>query len=195
MSNSIFLEPPIRKLIRSTLSHRSHAFAANPLNKQDSILPPTLLPALRNIYKEVQMRPVLSLYASDIFSATRHHPELDGTLLTAQARKDLDSLAQAERIVTCDLTGMELLSHLAALRAQSRGERGRTNRRYILDLTKADIGRIAPRIMSHRLRVRDGPADEILGSVAFGAVLGDKGEVKWERRTIKDILIKILREV
>jgi hypothetical protein len=71
----------------------------------------------------------------------------------------------------------------------------------VLEVSEADIARIAPRVMTHRLRVRDGPQDEILGSARFPAVLADDhddgrasaGAIG--RSTIKEILVRILAEV
>jgi len=76
----------------------------------------------------------------------------------------------------------------------------------ILDVSEADIARIVPRVLSHRLRVRDGPADEIMGSLMHSAVGScaaceggneedDEKQSTWERRMVKDILVKILAEV
>jgi hypothetical protein len=72
------------------------------------------------------------------------------------------------------------------------------------DLSEADVGKIAPRVLSHRLRVREGPADEVLASLVFPACgttplvdgedgAGD-GEV-WSRRTVKDILVQLFKEI
>lgn len=76
-----------------------------------------------------------------------------------------------------------------------------------LDVSEADIARIVPRVLSHRLRVRDGPEYEILGSLKHGAVetcadwerslensVGD-AKAGVERDTVKNILVKILSEV
>ena len=80
----------------------------------------------------------------------------------------------------------------------------------LLFVSEADVARVVPRAITHRVRVRDGPADEILGSAVFGATftpgLGE-GEVEendveeedrygWDTRsTIKEILVNILAEV
>jgi len=79
----------------------------------------------------------------------------------------------------------------------------------LLFVSEADVARVVPRAITHRVRVRDGPADEILGSAVFGATftlgLGG-GEVEgddveedgygWDTRsTIKEILVNILAEV
>ena len=77
----------------------------------------------------------------------------------------------------------------------------------VLDVSEADIARIVPRVLSHRLRVRDGPEDEIMGNLIHSAVgscatceVGDeeddvKKQSTWERRMVKDILVRILAEI
>jgi len=91
--------------------------------------------------------------------------------------------------------GPDSASYDHALHQQHDVEQGATPP---LDVSEADIARIVPRVMSHRLRVRDGPEDEILASAVLGAV---KGETEREveglesRSTVKDILVKILSEV
>ena len=70
-----------------------------------------------------------------------------------------------------------------------------------LDVSEADIARIFPRVVSHRIRVRDSPFDEILSSAVCGAINAPGNEpqeempLQWERETVKDILVHILAEV
>ncbi|KAL4078286.1 hypothetical protein V8B97DRAFT_1865810 [Scleroderma yunnanense] len=67
-----------------------------------------------------------------------------------------------------------------------------------LDVSEADIARIFPRVISHRVRVRDSPFDEVLSSAICGTVSrpdSDGRELLWERSTVKDILVHILAEV
>jgi hypothetical protein len=67
----------------------------------------------------------------------------------------------------------------------------------VLDVSEADIARIVPRVMTHRLRVRDGPEDELLASARFPAVSDDDENdgAHSGRITIKEILVRILAEV
>ena len=94
----------------------------------------------------------------------------------------------------------------------------------VLDVSEADVARVFPRVVSHRVRVRGGPEEEVLssavcsavdapGSVSRGSLLqlqretksgkvvGERGEEGvdrvdgWERKTVKDILVEILMEV
>lgn len=209
-----------------------------------NILPSTFLSTLRAYHRHVHLPLLLSLYTSDLFSAARHHNQLDGTLLTASARRDVEALAKAGRVIGRDLAGAEILRGAAAGGTSTRlfgreqdietedegsesyhtvdevgSERSKSDSTSgfhpyqlqdqvpVLDVSEADIARIVPRVISHRLRVRDGPEDEILGSTVFGAVKGKTaigGDYRheantetsdWERSTVKEILVKILSEV
>lgn len=71
-------------------------------------------------------------------------------------------------------------------------------RRFVhqLDVSEADIARVMPRVISHRVRVRDGPRDEIMGSVVYSAVQDGVGSGDAATRgMVKEILVDILGEV
>ena len=67
------------------------------------------------------------------------------------------------------------------------------------DVSEVDVAKVVPRVVSHRVRVRSGPEHEVLSSVVFMAVppASEGGEKKgtWKRRTVKDIIVKLLGEV
>jgi hypothetical protein len=76
----------------------------------------------------------------------------------------------------------------------------------VLDVTEVNIARMFPRSVSHRLRVRDGPREEILAGAVFGATFGDTvteetgtEEIHMDayevRPTVKDILVSVMSEV
>ncbi|KAL0956633.1 hypothetical protein HGRIS_002767 [Hohenbuehelia grisea] len=257
------------------------------------LLPDSLLPTLREIYaNRTQISPRLLLYASDLFSAARHHPELEGLLLTARAHRDASELARASRVLGMDLTGAEVIRELEPLpddsvpeyRFEARSSTGggtmdgdvytigggmsdihsgigsgigllspfsdgrsgngqvhvglvddrsvseaqssqygapEPDQHAALDVSDADIMRIVPRVLTHRLRVRDALEDQVLGSLVCCAVSKtanlpsrsemqasasiqkekegisgqDKPGEEWWRSTVKDILIQLLAEV
>jgi len=73
-----------------------------------------------------------------------------------------------------------------------------------LDVSEADIARVFPRAVSHRVSVRRSPADEVLSSALCGAVGGvmvDGREVRaddpeaWVRSQVKDVLVQVLADV
>ncbi|KAL4251434.1 hypothetical protein ABKN59_005707 [Abortiporus biennis] len=220
----------------------------------------------------------LNLYLSDLFSAARHHPELDGTLLSFRAQRDATDLARAFRAIGGDTIGADVVIEMASRppnlllngdttteAASSRSELGSLGwgRSHddgdqislgfgeggggesseenipiriqapdtprgtpylsnidlegsssaslpppvVWDVSEVDIARVFPRIVSHRLSVRQGPSDEILGSLMFPAAGVHPGDIPSEfelddevglvphRRSVKDILVGILADV
>ena len=188
----------------------------------------------------VYVSPSLSSYVDELFTAARHHHELDGTLLTSRAHRDAESLIRVQRLLSGDTTSTELIrscetkdktgeessdglidpaddlsdptlplkheSWLARDRPQATilPEGGPNSTSYPastsqpqsqkLDASEVDIARILPRVLTHRLRVRDGPDHEILSSVLFPAALNGSDKVESHRRTVKEILVQIIGE-
>lgn len=222
----------------------------------------------------------LNIYLADLFSAARHHPLLDGTLLTLRAHRDSEDLVRAYRVICGDSIGAELVTTVAAaptldapsmdsqeshtdeeLRTEDEhglswerntetewlgaelkmGRRKASSIRSVevriqgpdgpegeprstplesresltpgfgvgsfmsplplppevWDVSEVDIGRIFPRVVSHRLRVRSGPDDEILGSIMHPAVHNQPHSnfQPHERKTVKQIIVGILADV
>ncbi|KAG5642751.1 hypothetical protein DXG03_002232 [Asterophora parasitica] len=234
----------------------------NPTNRNGhsppSVVPKQLLPRdfiayLQSAAKRAHVSSTLSLYLSDLFSAVRHHPKLDGTFLTARSVNDAKALTRAGRIFGTDPTGGELLrdqhgvvpfeddehysdshtsfheyddiasgsgsvtiiprgknsslSHLVSIKHReptlaTLADTPPHDPVETLFVSEADIARIVPRVVTHRLRVRDGPEDELLGGAMFGATFepqaqsGSAPDYDWDTRsTVKDILVEILAQV
>ncbi|OJA20541.1 hypothetical protein AZE42_01605 [Rhizopogon vesiculosus] len=232
-----------------------------PPNSSTPIIPATFLAKLKHMCgNEVRMRPPLSIYLADLFTATRHFGALDAMMLTARARQDAEVLTRAARLLGVDQTGAELIKDVAIGVSERTDQDSFTERGYghsstsmqsfealidgsvlpfdlpdvasvhthrsmrsalaeeeeplELDVSEADVARIFPRVVSHRVKVRDSPVDEILSSAVCGAVswpgLGpketnsdwDEGPIDvhdpnivWERETVKDILVHVLATV
>lgn len=210
---------------------------APPINPSP-IISPSDISYLRSL--SVSVSPSLSLYVDELFTAARHHHELDGTLLTTRAHKDAESLIRVQRLLSADSTSTELirsygmedkvggesserlidtenailssvlpLKHdnwLARGRVQATilsesgsGSTGHTDNTFQpdsqrMDVSEVDIARIIPRVLTHRLRTRDGPDHEILSSVVFPAVMTGSDKVESHRRTVKEILVQIIGE-
>lgn len=117
----------------------------------------------------------LDLYLSDLFSATRHHPHFDGILLTVRCRNDTEQLIRAFRL------------HFGPTPATSHGK-------MLFEARIEDVQVIFQRAVQHRLRVLNGPRQEILSSLIFGAVDNTGDDAEWEtgRRTVREILKEIV---
>lgn len=203
------------------LHSRSSSYFNLPSLPED-ILPHSFLKSLSDAHHRAHISHTLSLYLADIFSATRHNSRLDATLLTARASKDAEALIRASRVIGTDLTGMELLRPV--IRADddlwdagsqkmqestddisNAGEdSGSFDSQAVsaLDVSEVDVARIAPRVISHRVRVRDGPEDEVLSSALFGATFKplpksttSTAVLPTGRLTVKGLLVEILSEV
>ncbi|KAF6763312.1 hypothetical protein DFP72DRAFT_529209 [Ephemerocybe angulata] len=207
---------------------------------------------LRRHCRATHFTPELGMYLSDLFAAARHHPRLDGMLLTAKARKDAEDLARAARVIGSDLTGMELIRPVDKDDNESEYFDAQSDTRYlrtidessttnllrkdsfskissmgldddamdveevlVFDVTEVDVARTMPRVVTHRLRLRDGPEDEVLASAVIGATFGGSFATKtaprsfertetgvqqslqkgYEGLTVKDVLVDILNKV
>jgi len=183
-----------------------------------NVIPKSFIENLRDICRHTYMSPNLSLYLGDLFSAARHHPQLDGTLLTMQATKDAETLVRADRVIGADLTGSELIrpptiaggmeesaSRHVMFDSKCAPDSHPPTSSLVLDVSEVDVARIVPRVISHRLRVRDGPREEVLASAIFGATFDDSvagdGETSVEesigdtRTTVKSVLVHLMAEV
>jgi len=69
------------------------------------------------------------------------------------------------------------------------------------DVSEVDVAKVVPRVVSHRLRVRDGPEDEMMAGVIFIATIPrvpasvETKDGVWRRRTVKEILVKLMTQV
>ncbi|RDB16845.1 hypothetical protein Hypma_002462 [Hypsizygus marmoreus] len=241
--------PPMNARTVPGRAQPRHSQSAAPPLVPKQLLPKTFLRSLQVAAQRTHLSPTLSLYLADLFSAARHHPQLDGTFLTARAMNDAEALVRAERVIGTDPTGGELLRHHDAQLSYDESIENDMGQKSLHDyddigsgsitlniaqdvalihpstsdvhqhaptevpenvvpnlyVSEADIARIVPRVVTHRLRVRDGPEDEVLGSAMFGATFdaanvvavgdGDAGHGWDTRSTVKDILIEILAEV
>lgn len=281
-----FFRSPSLGFSNSSGSAGHPAITASDLMELRRLASPIYIPPRTASEEEVSMKaytsihPSLQLYLSDLFSATRHHPELDGTLLSLQAHRDAEDLIRAYRVISGSSLGTDIITALVTspqsmrldddvdeetddgeskfevdslgwtrsedggritmafegadgvavrvqapdtpmtgtpylgnveLDAQGRSQAvGPPQPPSIWDVSEVDIARVFPRIVSHRLSVRSGPDDEILGSIMFpaarkqsdigsGDLFGGDGDddstTVHVRKTVKEILVAILADV
>ncbi|KAJ3936787.1 MAG: hypothetical protein NXY57DRAFT_984230 [Lentinula lateritia] len=246
LANSPPTSPPF---LAQALPHRHISPGIiTPSNGLPAVITPEIMSLLKEVYSRVHIPSNLHLYVSDLFSATRHHHQLEGRLVSITAIKDTSELSRAARVLGGDPTGMELISetlrsddartddnsttdgetgderfskvlndvesafvvidpqvdietHLSTELAHDDSDSVRVPALPVLDVTQADIARIVPRVLTHRLRVKDGPEDEVLASAVFGAAFSatskeERGRKRDRNRvTVKELLVEILQEV
>ncbi|KAF9241836.1 hypothetical protein BU15DRAFT_44548 [Melanogaster broomeanus] len=168
-----------------------------PTPPDSPVIPAALLRRLKDLCAtQARIRPTLNVYLADLFTATRHYGSLDGMMLTTRARQDAEALVRATRVLGTDRTGAELIKEVANASTSSDALLGwsddapeiyepssssSVHRSFAsdsmagkeapldLDVSEADIARMFPRVVSHRVRVRDSPFDEVLSSAVCGA--------------------------
>lgn len=138
-------------------------------NYKSPIFPRNELPTT----DEVHIPPLATNYINALITAIRHHPELDGMLITSRCVKHAERLIQASAIVFRE-------------------------RDYTF-ITDAHVRRAMPPILVHRLRVRGSPREQLLGLLwekAGPRYLNSAPQNSIpEKRTVKAILTEILSEV
>lgn len=129
----------------------------------------------------------LDLYLADLFSAALHHPHLDGMYLTVRCRSDAMQILCAWDTIFHSTTLVNEDPNFSIPGAWF------TNENLDID----DVRAVFNLTVRHRLRVLDGPRQEILSSLIFGAVNETFMGVEWTtgRRTISEILYEITENV
>ncbi|TFK53538.1 hypothetical protein OE88DRAFT_1733444 [Heliocybe sulcata] len=270
MSAHIILANNIRESIPSHHSRSRYDPDSLGPSVRGGLLQSSELAILRSLAADsglVHLHPALSLYIADLFAGTRHHPELDGTLLTRRAHIDVEDLVRAHRVIFGDSTGTDLIRLATGEKTTEEWEDDQSHARSrnrtsstrtedyeseiedmttvrvswdwkgddgggdavrklgvgsqsepdhedprdtqdqghadheVMDVSEADVAKVVPRVVSHRVRVRDGPQDEILGNVMFCAVgpspafKPTEQDIEWERRTVKEIIVEVLADI
>jgi hypothetical protein len=120
----------------------------------------------------------LSLYIANITSAIRYHPQVDAFLVTSRCTKDFMDLIKT----SCALAGrdVDLLG----------------KEQNLFSATDVDVRRVIRGVLGHRISIRRGPEDEVLGSLVMSSYQNTSRYARdAERRTIKDVIDEILLEV
>ncbi|KAJ1304777.1 hypothetical protein OPQ81_005913 [Rhizoctonia solani] len=100
--------------------------------------------------KDMRLPLPLQVYMASLISAARQHHQLDGTFLTLRAQRDFETLLKASAVVA------------RMLPAQREYD---TSTEY--GPTAVDAAKLFMRVVTHRLRVRNGPHDEVLAPLLW----------------------------
>ncbi|KAH7108018.1 hypothetical protein BKA62DRAFT_764092 [Auriculariales sp. MPI-PUGE-AT-0066] len=145
--------------------------------------------AFRTLAAQVRIQPHLESLLSALLTAARHHPKLDGSLLSLQTTRDLSALIRAHRIA------------MGKRMSWVERSRDREDRAYdVLDATVDDAVAMFRHTVVHRLRSRDGPSEHLLGGMLCGAVLdidleADMGKRETVRPGIREVVMEIQKAV
>ncbi|CAE7228560.1 unnamed protein product [Rhizoctonia solani] len=148
---------------------------------QHSVLSREAILNMLKTTKDMRLPLPLQVYIASLISAARHHHQLDGTFLTLRAQRDFEALLKASATVA---------RMLPAHRPYTDTDYGPT---------AVDAAKLFMRVVTHRLRVRNGPHDEILSPLLWDEEdkrgtrsLPSLGleHIEYSRRSICDIIIE-----
>ncbi|KIO25348.1 hypothetical protein M407DRAFT_210729 [Tulasnella calospora MUT 4182] len=135
--------------------------------KRQALISREEIERLQNLCTAVHIAPRLQNYMSSLLSATRSHPLLDPTLLTARCVADYADLVRASRVV---------LGRYERSIEASEPKGGSSPQ--VMSASDSDARKMLGSALEHRLNVRKRPEDEVMGSLYTTAV----GEVTSENR-------------
>jgi hypothetical protein len=130
----------------------------------------------------------LSLYIANLVSSIRYHPQLDATLVTSRCSKDIIEFTKASSVFAgnSDAGGLNRSANVSTSNGIGANANGGGVGR--VPMTPEDVKRIIRHVVGHRVNVREGVHDEILGSLVCTAIKQAMEDESVARRTIKEIL-------
>ncbi|KAF8971210.1 hypothetical protein BDZ97DRAFT_1788330 [Flammula alnicola] len=152
-------------------------------------------------------------------AAVAHGDGGSGSSLDSDSQRDRDSARSYQRLADqLEDDDDEHRSDAASASQSQQQQRERNDAddddamTRVLDVSEVHVARIVPRVVSHRVRLRDGPEDEVLSSALFGATFrppipatlpvknAAAGEDAWnvgadQPQSVKAVLVQILSEV
>ncbi|KAG8935432.1 hypothetical protein FRC01_000039 [Tulasnella sp. 417] len=135
--------------------------------KRQALISREEIERLQSICTAVHIAPRLQNYMSSLLSATRSHPLIDPTLMTARCVADYADLVRASRVV---------LGRYERSIEASEPKDGSSPQ--VMSATDSDARKMLASALEHRLSIRKRPEDEVMGSLYTTAV----GEITSETR-------------
>ncbi|KAG9104090.1 hypothetical protein FRC06_005573 [Ceratobasidium sp. 370] len=150
--------------------------------ERSPVIKPLVTKRITEATNAIRLPLPLQIYMSSLMSAARHHHQLDGTFLTLRAQRDFEILLKASSVVTHIFPTAQPYETGAELAPSA-----------------VDAAKLFMRVVTHRLRVRNGPQSELLSPLLWEAE-NDRGvrsvpslgieSLEHTRRTICDIIVE-----
>ncbi|GAA5939137.1 hypothetical protein JCM1841_003334 [Sporobolomyces salmonicolor] len=159
-----------------------------PLAHPHALPPPLLTPLpLPTSSLPSYVSDTLDTYISDVISALRHHPLLEGRMLTARTREELGHLV---RVWTAISRGGALSFRKEDSPSERKNEKGKEEE---LTLLPGDVLAVLLSVLGHRLALRKPKDEKSLFWGADGRALLVRR--KMERKTVEDVIRELIAVV
>ncbi|CAG7854623.1 SubName: Full=Uncharacterized protein {ECO:0000313/EMBL:CCA68633.1} [Serendipita indica DSM 11827] len=160
----------------------------SPLLRRTTVLSREYIEYLGHLAHDTPMSPSISMYISNLLSAIRYHPQLNASNITSRCAQDLTEFTKTVFV----LTGSSM-----ALQGTKDGdieEEDETIKRRP-PMTPDDVKRVVRHVVGHRVSVREGVHEELLGSVVVSAIQRSQSTEREPRRTIREVLSEAIAAV
>lgn len=139
----------------------------SPVLRRTSLLSREYLEQLQNLVHSTPLSDTLTLYINNMLSSIRLHPQLDSSLVTSRCAQDFVDFVKASHVLAGSDGGVVEVSEFA---------------------TTDDAKRVVRHVIGHRIDVRKGIHDEVLGSLVSTAVGHASKQGPDGRKTLKEVL-------
>lgn len=130
--------------------------------------------------------PHLQVYIQNLLSAARHHPLLQGTLISARCAQDLEDFTRVARVIF----GSQAPTTASGKRLTT------------LDCTESDVTRVFASVVGHRLATRRQVCGPLGSMVRTAVLLPDENDITPKglediqpKETVNSVLAEILGKV
>lgn len=171
VSRHLFDRFSLSHTIPSSSFFRPHTFTAPPPPPSNPLTPPHLSPApIPPRSLPADFSPPLQSYLSDLLSTLRHHPLLEGRMLTAQATTELVLFTKLWVVL-------------------SRGQEGQDEKSMVLP---RDVVSVIMGVVGHRLKLREARNEK---SLFWGSELGALERNERRAKGVEGVVRSVVGEV
>ncbi|KAG8834239.1 hypothetical protein FRC17_009315 [Serendipita sp. 399] len=166
----------------------------SPLLRRNFLLTREYLEQLHELVQNAHINHVVSMYISNILSSIRFHPQLDSSNVTTRCARDVAEFTKIVFVLNGASGSKEDTPGITERRLDEEDEEGIEKRQAPL-MTTEDVKRVIRNVVGHRITVREGLHEELLGNLLCTAVQKSQTETRAPTRTIKEILNEAITAV
>ncbi|KAG8826445.1 hypothetical protein FRC19_008909 [Serendipita sp. 401] len=149
---------------------------------------------LHELVQSAHINHTVSMYISNVLSSIRFHPQLDASNVTTRCARDVSEFTKTVFVLSGATTRpKEDVTGIVELHADNQEDMPEGQRAALM--TTEDVKRIIRNVVGHRITVREGVHEELLGSLVCTAVQKSQMKARAPTRTIRDIMNEAIAAV
>ncbi|KAG8788582.1 hypothetical protein FRB91_007492 [Serendipita sp. 411] len=166
----------------------------SPLLRRNLLLTREYIEQLHELVQSAHINHTVSMYISNVLSSIRFHPQLDASNVTTRCARDVSEFTKTVFVLSGATTRpKEDVTGIVELHADNQEDMPEGQRAALM--TTEDVKRIIRNVVGHRITVREGVHEELLGSLVCTAVQKSQMKARAPTRTIRDIMNEAIAAV